>query len=294
MFTAEDKAAILVEALPYIQQFYGKTIVIKYGGNAMINDDLKEKVMQDIALMKYVGIRPVIVHGGGPDITGFLKKVGKESDFVAGLRVTDAETIEIAEMVLDGKVNSEIVNLLNRRGVRAVGLSGKDAGLIKARKKLATVYEGEDTKKVDIGYVGEVEQVDTGILEDLLQQGYVPIIAPIGVGDNGESYNINADYVAAEIAGALQAEKLLLLTDIEGIYKDFNDKSSFISTLHLPEAKQYIKEGIIAGGMIPKVEACLTALEQGAGKTHIIDGRLAHSIILEIFTSRGIGTQVVR
>ena len=294
MFTAEDKAAILVEALPYIQQFYGKTIVIKYGGNAMINDDLKEKVMQDIALMKYVGIRPVIVHGGGPDITGFLKKVGKESDFVAGLRVTDEETIEIAEMVLDGKVNSEIVNLLNRRGVRAVGLSGKDAGLIKARKKLATVYEGEDTKKVDIGYVGEVEQVDTGILEDLLDQGYVPVIAPIGVGDGGESYNINADYVAAEIAGALQAEKLLLLTDIEGIYKDFNDKSSFISTLHLPEAKQYIKEGIIAGGMIPKVEACLTALEQGAGKTHIIDGRLAHSIILEIFTSRGIGTQVVR
>ena len=294
MFTPENKAAILVEALPYIQEFYGKTIVIKYGGNAMINDDLKEKVMQDIALMKYVGIRPVIVHGGGPDITGFLKKVGKESDFVAGLRVTDEETIEIAEMVLDGKVNSEIVNLLNRRGVRAVGLSGKDAGLIKARKKLATVYEGEDTKKVDIGYVGEVEQVDTGILEDLLKQGYVPIIAPIGVGDNGESYNINADYVAAEIAGALQAEKLLLLTDIEGIYKDFNDKSSFISTLHLPEAKQYIKEGIIAGGMIPKVEACLTALEQGAGKTHIIDGRLAHSIILEIFTSRGIGTQVVR
>ena len=294
MFTAEDKAAILVEALPYIQQFYGKTIFIKYGGNAMINDDLKEKVMQDIALMKYVGIRPVIVHGGGPDITGFLKKVGKESDFVAGLRVTDEETIEIAEMVLDGKVNSEIVNLLNRRGVRAVGLSGKDAGLIKARKKLATVYEGEDTKKVDIGYVGEVEQVDTGILEDLLKQGYVPIIAPIGVGDNGESYNINADYVAAEIAGALKAEKLLLLTDIEGIYKDFNDKSSFISTLHLPEARQYIKEGIIAGGMIPKVEACLTALEQGAGKTHIIDGRLAHSIILEIFTSRGIGTQVVR
>ena len=294
MFTAEDKAAILVEALPYIQQFYGKTIVIKYGGNAMINDDLKEKVMQDIALMKYVGIRPVIVHGGGPDITGFLKKVGKESDFVAGLRVTDEETIEIAEMVLDGKVNSEIVNLLNRRGVRAVGLSGKDAGLIKARKKLATVYEGEDTKKVDIGYVGEVEKVDTGILEDLLEQGYVPVIAPIGVGNGGESYNINADYVAAEIAGALQAEKLLLLTDIEGIYKDFNDKSSFISTLHLPEARQYIKEGIIAGGMIPKVEACLTALEQGAGKTHIIDGRLAHSIILEIFTSRGIGTQVVR
>lgn len=294
LFKPEDKAAILVEALPYIQEFYGKTIVIKYGGNAMINDDLKEKVMQDVALMKYVGIRPVIVHGGGPEITGFLKKVGKQSSFVAGLRVTDEETVEIAEMVLDGKVNSEIVNLLNRRGVKAVGLSGKDAGLIQARKKLATVYEGEESKKVDIGYVGEVAAINSGIIEDLLDQDYVPIIAPIGVGENGESYNINADYVAAEIAGALEAEKLLLLTDIEGIYKDFNDKDTFISTLHLPEARQYIKEGIIAGGMIPKVEACLTALEKGAGKTHIIDGRLDHSIILEIFTEQGIGTQVVR
>ncbi|WP_439653897.1 acetylglutamate kinase [Selenomonas ruminis] len=294
LFKPEDKAAILVEALPYIQEFYGKTIVIKYGGNAMINDDLKEKVMQDVALMKYVGIRPVIVHGGGPEITGFLKKVGKQSSFVAGLRVTDEETVEIAEMVLDGKVNSEIVNLLNRRGVKAVGLSGKDAGLIQARKKLATVYEGEESKKVDIGYVGEVAAINSGIIEDLLDQDYVPIIAPIGVGENGESYNINADYVAAEIAGALEAEKLLLLTDIEGIYKDFNDKNTFISTLHLPEARQYIKEGIIAGGMIPKVEACLTALEKGAGKTHIIDGRLDHSIILEVFTEQGIGTQVVR
>ncbi len=294
LFKPEDKAAILVEALPYIQEFYGKTIVIKYGGNAMINDVLKEKVMQDVALMKYVGIRPVIVHGGGPEITGFLKKVGKQSSFVAGLRVTDEETVEIAEMVLDGKVNSEIVNLLNRRGVKAVGLSGKDAGLIQARKKLATVYEGEESKKVDIGYVGEVSAINAGIIEDLLDQDYVPIIAPIGVGENGESYNINADYVAAEIAGALEAEKLLLLTDIEGIYMDFHDKSTFISTLHLPEARQYIKEGVIAGGMIPKVEACLTALEKGAGKTHIIDGRLDHSIILEVFTEQGIGTQVVR
>lgn len=294
LFKPEDKAAILVEALPYIQEFYGKTIVIKYGGNAMINEDLKEKVMQDVALMKYVGIRPVIVHGGGPDITGFLKKVGKQSSFVAGLRVTDEETVEIAEMVLDGKVNSEIVNLLNRRGVRAVGLSGKDAGLIRARKKLATVYEGDKSKQVDIGYVGEVAAVDSGIIEDLLDQDYVPVIAPIGVDDEGESYNINADYVAAEIAGALEAEKLLLLTDIEGIYKDFHDKDTFISSLHLPEARQYIKDGIIAGGMIPKVEACLTALEKGTGKTHIIDGRLDHSIILEIFTPQGIGTQVVR
>ncbi len=294
MFEAKDKAAILVEALPYIQEFYGKTIVIKYGGNAMINDDLKEKVMKDIALMKYVGIRTVIVHGGGPDITGFLKKVGKQSDFVSGLRVTDEETVEIAEMVLDGKVNSEIVNLLNGRGVRAVGLSGKDAGLIQARKKLATVYDEGEAQKVDIGYVGEVEKVDTAILEDLLDGGYTPVIAPIGVGENGESYNINADYVAAEIAGALHAEKLLLLTDIEGIYKDYNDKSSFISTLTLSEARQYIKDGVISGGMIPKVEACLCALEGGTGKTHIIDGRLDHSLILEIFTPQGIGTQVVR
>lgn len=292
--SAEVKAGILVEALPYIQEFSGKTVVIKYGGNAMVSDDLKEKVMQDIALMKYVGIRPVIVHGGGPEITGFLKKVGKESSFVAGLRVTDEETVEIAEMVLDGKVNSEIVNLLNRRGVRAVGLSGKDAGLIKARKKLATVYEGEDKKKVDIGYVGQVESIDTRIIRDLLDGGYVPIIAPIGVGEDGESYNINADYVAAEIAGALQAEKLLLLTDVEGIYKNFEDKSSFVSTLHQPEAEDWIKEGVLTGGMIPKVEACLRSLAQGTGKTHIIDGRLGHSIILELFTAKGIGTQVVR
>ena len=294
MFSAKDKAAILIEALPYIQEFYGKTLVIKYGGNAMINEDLKEKVMQDITLMKYVGIRPVIVHGGGPDITGFLKKVGKQSEFVSGLRVTDEETVEIAEMVLDGKVNSEIVTLLNRRGVRAVGLSGKDAGMIQAHKKLATVYEGDEARQVDIGYVGEVEKVNTSLLEDLLEQDYIPVIAPIGVGINGESYNINADYVAAEIAGALQAEKLLLLTDIEGIYKDFHDKSTFISTLTQAQAKGYIKDGTIAGGMIPKVEACLCALEKGAGKTHIIDGRLDHSLILEIFTSKGIGTQVVR
>ena len=294
MFSAKDKAAILVEALPYIQEFYGKTIVVKYGGNAMVNDELKEMVMQDIALMKYVGIRPVIVHGGGPEITSFLHMVGKKSDFVAGLRVTDAETVEIAEMVLDGKVNSAIVNLLNQRGVRAVGLSGKDAGLIKAHKKLATVYEGDEVQKVDIGYVGTVEEVNTGLLEDLIENDYVPIIAPIGVGEQGESYNINADYVAAEIAGALEAEKLLLLTDVEGIYKDFHDKSSFISSLHAGEAREYIKSGIIAGGMIPKVEACLKALEQGAGKTHIIDGRLPHSIILELFTPTGIDTQVIR
>ena len=292
MFAANDKAAILVEALPYIQEFYGKIVVVKYGGNAMINEELKEKVMQDVALMKYVGIQPVIVHGGGPEITGFLGKVGKETEFISGLRVTDAETVEIAEMVLDGKINSDIVTLLNRRGVSAVGLSGKDANLIRAKKKLATVYEGEESKMVDIGYVGEVEAIDTRLLRDLIAHDYIPVIAPIGVGADSESYNINADYVAAEIAGALGAEKLLLLTDVEGVYKDYEDKSSFISTLTAAEARRYIEDGTLTGGMIPKVEACLRAIEAGAAKTHIIDGRLSHSIILEIFTSAGIGTQV--
>ncbi len=288
----KDKAEVLIEALPYIQEFYGKTVVVKYGGNAMINDELKEKVMQDIALMKYTGINVVIVHGGGPEITGFLKKLGKETSFVSGLRVTDEETVEIAEMVLAGKINSEIVMLLNRRGVRAVGISGKDADLIHAEKKLATVYEQGEKTKVDIGYVGKTKKIDIRIVEDLISSGYVPVIAPIGVGEDGESYNINADYVAADIAGALKAEKLLLLTDTEGVYKNFNDKSSFISSLSAAEAREYIKNGIIAGGMIPKVEACLRALQGGAGKAHIIDGRLPHSIILELFTASGIGTQV--
>ncbi len=292
-FSASDKADVLIEALPYIQEFYGKTIVIKYGGNAMVNDELKEKVMQDIALMKYVGIKVVIVHGGGPEITQFLKKVGKESSFVSGLRVTDEETVEIAEMVLDGKINSEIVTLLNRRGLRAVGLSGKDAGLIQAQKKLATVYEDGQKSKIDIGYVGKTKKVDIRILEDLISRDYVPVIAPIGVGEDGESYNINADYVAADIAGALKAEKLLLLTDTDGVYKNFEDKQSFISTLKADDARKFIKEGIISGGMIPKVEACLRAISNGANKAHIIDGRLPHSIILELFTAAGIGTQVV-
>ncbi len=291
-FSANDRAAILVEALPYIQEFHGRTVVIKYGGNAMINDELKASVMQDIALMKFVGINVVIIHGGGPEITGFLKKLGKESKFISGLRVTDEETVEIAEMVLDGKINSEIVTLLNRRGLRAVGLSGKDADLICAEKKLATVYEQGEKTKVDIGHVGKVKQVNIQIVNDLISQGYVPVIAPIGVGEDGESYNINADYVAADIAGALKAEKLLLLTDTEGVYKNFEDKQSFISTLKVDDAREFIKSGIISGGMIPKVEACLRALDKGANKAYIIDGRLPHSIILELFTAAGLGTEV--
>ena len=293
-FTNETKAGILIDALPYIQGFFGKTVVIKYGGNAMINEDLKKKVIQDIILMKYVGMKPVVVHGGGPDITSFLKKVGKETEFVSGLRVTDKETVTIAEMVLVGKINTEIVSLLNAQGVTAVGLSGKDGDLIKAKKHLAVVHENGVTKKVDIGFVGDVTKINTEVLNTLLDNGYIPVIAPIGVGKDNESFNINADYVAAEVAGALQAEKLLLLTDIEGIYADYHDKSSLISTLTRKEAQSMIEEGAIAGGMIPKVEACLRALEAGANKTHIIDGRQPHSLLLEVFTPEGIGTEVVK
>lgn len=294
MVTDAIKAEVLVEALPYIEDFYGKIVVIKYGGNAMINDTLKEKVMEDIALMRFVGIHPVIVHGGGPEITGFLNKMGKKTDFVSGLRVTDAETVEIAEMVLDGKINSEIVKRMNRRGVRAVGLSGEDANLIRAKKKLATVYENEVAKEVDIGYVGQVAGINTDILETLIKNDYVPVIAPIGIGVDGENYNINADYVAAKVAGALKAERLMLLTDVEGVYKDFHDKSSFISILTAAKAREYIRDGIIQGGMIPKIEACLTAMDEGVQKAHIIDGRQPHSLILEMFTAEGVGTQVIR
>lgn len=295
MFSPQDKADVLTEALPYIQKFFGKTIVIKYGGNAMVSDDLKKKVIMDITLMKFVGIRPVIVHGGGPDITGFLKKIGKKSEFVSGLRVTDEETMEVVEMVLIGKVNSEIVNLLNQAGNHAIGLSGKDASLIEATKKFAEVHNsGGRIEKVDIGHVGEVKSIHARALNDMLNNGYIPVVAPIGVGGEGESYNINADYVAAKIAGALKAEKLLLLTDVEGVYKDYADKSSFISSITEAEIRRYINDGTISGGMIPKVEACLDALGDGAHKTSIIDGRLPHSLLLELFTEQGIGTEIVK
>nr|WP_255711398.1 acetylglutamate kinase [Pelosinus baikalensis] len=277
-----------------MQDFYGKTVVIKYGGNAMINSELKNSVIQDITLLKYVGMRPIVVHGGGPEITSVLNKFGKKTEFISGLRVTDEETVSIAEMVLVGKINTEIVNLLNRHGSKAVGLSGKDANLILAKKHFAEVHENGGISMVDIGFVGEVESINTNILNTLIDSGYIPVIAPIGVGKNGESYNINADYVAGEVAGALGAEKLIMLTDVEGIYRDYQDKGSFISSLSLEEAQQMIAQGSIGGGMIPKVETCIKALQGGTGKTHIIDGRQPHSILLEIFTSQGIGTQVVK
>ncbi|HML32030.1 MULTISPECIES: acetylglutamate kinase [Sporomusa] len=294
MINSVEKAAVLIEALPYLQRFSGNTVVIKYGGNAMINEELKKSVMQDIIFLKYAGIRPVVVHGGGPEITSMLKALGKESNFVSGLRVTDAETVDIAEMVLVGKINSEIVKYLNFLGAKAIGLSGKDADLIIAAKHLAKVRENGQVKEVDIGFVGDVLKLNTGILETLLDQGYIPVISPIGVGKDGATYNINADYVAGELAAALGAEKLALITDVEGIYRDYNDKNSFVSTLSLAEAQEMIKSGSIDGGMIPKVEACVKALAAGVAKTHIIDGRKPHSLLLEIFTTEGIGTEVVK
>ncbi len=277
------KANVLIEALRYIKEFYGKTIVIKYGGNAMIDEDLKEKVILDIVLMKYVGMNPVIIHGGGPEISQVMEKMGKEARFVQGLRVTDRETMDIAEMVL-GKINKGIVALINQHGAKAVGLSGKDAGLISAEK-----YQAD----VDIGFVGRVARIDPQIINVLDREGFIPVITSIGVGSDGQTYNINADSVAGEIAAALKAEKLMMLTDVRGIMKDQNDAGSLISTLKISEIQPLTESDVISGGMLPKVEACVTALRGDVKKTHIIDGRISHSLLLEIFTERGIGTEIV-
>lgn len=293
MFSILDKANILVEALPYIKKFHGKTIVIKYGGHAMVNEDLKKAVMQDVILMKLVGMHPVIVHGGGPEITGMLKRLNIESDFVGGLRITDEATMEIVEMVLVGKLNKEIVALINRLGGKAVGLSGKDANLIEAKKKLGKV-RGEDGKveMVDIGFVGDVAKINPELVQNLMSEGYIPVVSPVGVGEAGESYNINADYVAGELAASLKADKLILLTDVQGIFEDFNDRDSLISELRLCDIAGKISSGVISGGMIPKVECCADAINGGVNSAHIIDGRIPHSLLLEIFTDRGIGTMV--
>lgn len=295
MITPIAKAEILIEALPYIKEFYGKTVVIKYGGNAMINEDLKNAVMQDVVLMKFVGINPIIVHGGGPEITAMLKRVGKETQFIGGLRVTDKETMEIAEMVLVGKINKEIVSLINQHGGQAIGLSGKDANLIKAAKRMGKVHTPDGKVEfTDIGFVGDVAEVNPEVIQTITSNGYIPVISPVGVGEDGQSYNVNADYVAGEVAAALKADKLVMLTDVEGIFEDFNDKSTLISSIHIDDVPGKIAGGIISGGMIPKVECCVQALRGGVEKVHIIDGRVSHSILLEIFTKEGIGTMVVK
>jgi len=293
MPSASEKAGILVEALPYIKKFYGKTVVIKYGGHAMVNEELKKAVLTDAVLMKYVGMNPVIVHGGGPEITGMLKRLGIESSFLGGLRVTDAETMEIAQMVLVGKINKDIVGMINDIGGNSVGLSGKDGNLLVADKKLQLVRNPDGSEEmVDIGLVGEVRQVNPDIVNTVLREGYIPVVAPVAVGEGGNSYNVNADIAAGSLAVALKADKLIILTDVEGIFADRNDKNSLLSRVTMQEVPRLIEKGIIDGGMIPKVECCTCALRGGVGTTHIIDGRVPHSLLLEIFTDQGVGTMV--
>lgn len=279
-----EKAQVLIEALPYIQRFNRKIIVVKYGGSAMIDEKLKRQVIQDVTLLKVVGFKPIIVHGGGKEISRWVEKTGMHPEFINGLRKTDAPTMEIAEMVLN-KVNKSLVQMVEELGVNAVGISGKDGGLLKVEKKYS---EGQD-----IGYVGEIKEVNPKILEDLLERDFLPIVCPIGMDANYETYNINADDAACAIAQAMQAEKLAFLTDIEGVYKDPEDKSTLISELTLSEARTLIADGFIGGGMLPKLTNCMTAIEEGVSRVHILDGRIAHCLLLEIFTNKGIGTAIL-
>lgn len=287
------KANILMETLPWIKRFYGKTIVIKYGGNAMVEEHLKEGFARDVIMMKYIGLNPVVVHGGGPQIGKVLEAMKIESRFIQGMRVTDSETMDVVEMVLGGKVNKEIVTNINRYGGKAVGITGKDGGLIQARKLEMTAVNPDTLTPeiIDIGMVGEVESVDPTIIKSLKEHDFIPVIAPIGGGLDGETYNINADLVAGRIAGALKAEKLILLTDIEGV-KDKHGK--LISTIDIQRVPDLINNGTISGGMIPKVNCCVDAVEEGITRAHIIDGRMEHACLLEMFTDKGIGTVVAR
>lgn len=280
-----EKAEVLIEALPYIQRFNRKVIVVKYGGSAMVDEELKRNVIKDVVLLKLVGFKPIIVHGGGKEISRWVGKVGKEAKFVNGLRVTDKETMEIAEMVL-GKVNKELVTLVESLGVKAIGISGKDGGLLKVNKKLS---QGQD-----IGYVGDIKEVNPAILNELLEKDFLPIFCPVGLGDDFATYNINADDAACAIAEAVHAEKLAFLSDIEGVYRDKDDPSSLISELHIQDARKLIEDGYVGGGMIPKLNNCIEAIEHGVNRVHILDGRIPHSLLLEIFTNKGIGTAILR
>ena len=279
-----QKAEVLIEALPYIQRFNRKIIVVKYGGSAMSNEELQKNVIKDVTLLKLVGFKPIIVHGGGKEISRWVEKVGKEPRFVNGLRVTDEETMEIAEMVL-GRVNKSLVTMVQELGVRAVGVSGKDGGLLKVDKKYS---DGQD-----IGFVGDIKEVDPKVLYDLLENDFLPIVAPIGLDDNYHTYNINADDAACAIAKAVGADKLVFLTDIEGLYRDINDKSTFISRLTASDAEELINSGIIGGGMLPKLGNCTSAIRNGVNRVHILDGRVPHCLLLEIFTRQGIGTAII-
>ena len=278
-----QKAAVLIEALPYIQRFNRKIVVVKYGGSAMVDEELKKKVIQDVVLLKLVGFKPIIVHGGGKEISRWVGKVGMEPEFKNGLRVTDEPTMEIAEMVLN-KVNKSLVQLVNELGIKAVGISGKDGMMLKCHKKLSG---GED-----IGFVGDVDEVDPKIIYDLLEKDFLPIICPIGFDEEFYSYNINADDAACAIATAVQAEKLEFLTDVEGVFKDFNDKESLISEMTVEEAQDFVDSGMLGGGMLPKLQNCINAMKNGVSRVHIMDGRIPHCLLLEVFTDRGIGTAI--
>ena len=278
-----QKAAVLIEALPYIQRFNRKIVVVKYGGSAMVDEELKKKVIQDVVLLKLVGFKPIIVHGGGKEISRWVGKVGMEPEFKNGLRVTDEPTMEIAEMVLN-KVNKSLVQLVNELGIKAVGISGKDGMMLKCHKKLSG---GED-----IGFVGDVDEVDPKIIYDLLEKDFLPIICPIGFDEEFYSYNITADDAACAIATAVQAEKLAFLTDVEGVFKDFNDKESLISEMTVEEAQDFVDSGMLGGGMLPKLQNCINAMKNGVSRVHIMDGRIPHCLLLEVFTDRGIGTAI--
>ena len=290
--TYEVRAKVLIEALPYLRAFYGKTVVIKYGGHAMVSSALKEAFAQDVVLMKYVGLRPVIVHGGGPQISAVMEKMGIKPVFIEGQRVTDEATMSVVEMVLVGTVNKNIVGLLNRHGGQAVGLSGRDGDLVVAEKMKLYKYSGEDRPPeiIDIGRVGKVKEVRPGVLTTLMEAGFLPVIAPVGVGPDGEAFNINADLVAGAIAGALKAEKVIYLTDVEGV-KD--EEGRLLSTIKSTEIEALIEKGVAKGGMIPKLKSARKALKAGVNKAHIIDGRVPHAILLEIFTDHGVGTEII-
>ena len=277
------KAEVLIEALPYIQKFNRKIIVVKYGGSAMLDEQLKENVIKDVVLLKLVGFKPIIVHGGGKDISKWVSKAGMEPKFINGLRVTDAPTMEIAEMVLN-RVNKGLVQMVEKLGVHAVGISGKDGGLLKVQKRISG---GKD-----LGFVGEITEVNPKVIMDLLEKDFLPIICPIGYDDNYDSYNINADDAACAIASAVHAEKLAFLTDTEGVFRVFEDKDSFITTMTVTEAEEFVASGAATGGMLPKLTNCIQALKDGVSRVHILDGRIAHCLLLEIFTNRGIGTAI--
>lgn len=281
------KADVLIEAIPYIRKFAGKIVVVKYGGSAMVDERLKKSVIKDIALLKYIGLKPVVVHGGGKEITSLLSRMGKETVFVDGLRVTDAETASVAEMVLSGSIGKSLVEALESTGVRACGINGKDGHTFQARKKI-------DSKGRDLGFVGEIESIDKHLITTLIEAGYVPVISPVGVDMFSQTYNINADYAASAVAGALDAQKLVFLTDVEGILRDKDDPKTIIRRMNAREARELIAEGVIKGGMIPKVECCLDALDRGVRSVHVLDGRLPHSMLLEIFTARGIGSMITQ